>query len=341
MQTGAIGLQGDWQFGAQEVTASFQADYNRFKHNDALNYAATEDKLQWKWRLGPRLSGKLYASYGQGLAGFANTRFFSKDILKSSEQYGEVDWELGPHWILKAGGRRATTSHSADQLKANDFTSNAGTFGIDYLVSDVSTLGWEYRRLRGSFPNAPAGVTLLSNRRYTEDAGSFHADYQLTGKTAFEGRIGYLRRNYSNQAAATREGDFSGTVWRASLLWQATAKTRLGLSGSRDLTAYIDAQSDYFVSTAARLTSLWNATEALSVSLNLSRERDAYVGTNPELAFSDARRDWVTYAQGLVTWSPRRFFSAQLAYRLGDRNSTAAAFDYRYNTVALDLRFTL
>lgn len=341
IQTGAIGLAGNWQLGAQQFVASLQLDYNRFRHNDTLNNASTDDKVQWKWRLGPRLSGKLYATYGQGLAGFANTRFFSKDIVRTSAQYGEVDWEIGPHWIAKASGRRATTTHSADQLVANDFRSNAGTFGIDYLTADENTVGWDYRRLRASFPHSPLDNTLLANRAYTEDSGNFHTDYQLTGKTAFEGRVGYLRRSYSNPAAATREGDFSGTVWRAALLYQMTTKTRFVLTGSRDLTAYIDAQSDYFVSTGANLSVLWNAREALAVTLGVAREHDAYVGQNPNLAFTDTRRDWITSGQGLVTWTPRRYFRAELAYRLSNRSSTTETFGYRYNTISLELRLVL
>jgi hypothetical protein len=341
IQTGAIGLDGLWNLGAQQLSASLQADYNRFQHNNLLNNASTEDKVQWLWRVGPRLSGKLYANYGQNLAGFANTRFFSKDILKTLELYGEVDWELGPHWILKAGGRRATTDHTADHLKVNDFASNAGTFDIDYVTDDANTLGWEYRRVRGSFPRALDGATVLANRGYSEDAGNFHTEYQLTGKTAFEGRVGYLRRRYSDPQAEAREGDFSGTVWRAALLWQATAKTQLALTGWRDLTAYIDAQSDYFVATAARISALWNATEAISVAAGLVRERDHYVSANPDLAFTDARRDSISSAQGLLTWTPRRFFSAQLAYRYSKRDSTVGSFDYRYNTISLELRLVL
>jgi hypothetical protein len=341
IETGAIGLNGDWQLGYQEFFAQLQVDYNRFQHNGTLNNASTDDKLQWNWRVGPRLSGKLYSSYGQGLASFANTRFFSKDIVKTTAQYGEIDWEVGPHWILKASGRRATTAHSAELLSANDFNSNAGTFGLNYVNAKGDEIGWEYRRLRGSFPHAPIGADLLVNRAYSEDAGTFHADYQLTGKTAFTGRVGYLRRSYSNPEAAGREGDFSGTVWRAALQYQPGAKTQLVLSGWRELTAYIDAQSDYFVATGATIASIWNATEAIALTLSGSREREAYVSTNPGLAFTDSRRDEVTSAQGLLVWTPRTAFSVRLAYHYTNRDSTAAAFDYKYDTYSLELRLTL
>jgi hypothetical protein len=342
IETGALGLNGDWQVGFQEFFAQLRADYNRFQNNDTLNNASTDDKLQWNWRVGPRLSGKLYGSYGQGLASFANTRFFAKDIVKNSALYGELDWQVGPHWILKGSGRRATTAHSAQALNANDFTSNAGTFGLDYVTEKDTDIGVEYRRLRGSFPHAPVDEELLLvNRAYSEDAGTFHVDSQLTGKTAFTGRVGYLRRRYSNPEAAGREGDFSGTVWRAALQWEPGAKTQLTLSGWRELTAYIDAQSDYFVGTGATLAAIWNATEAIALSLSGSREREAYVSTNPGLLFTDSRRDEVTSAQGLLIWTPRTAFSVRLAYHYSNRDSSAAAFDYKYDTYSLELRLTL
>jgi hypothetical protein len=341
IETGAVGMNGLWQLGYQLFLLSLRGDYNSFNDNDALNNVATDDKLQWTWRVGSRLSGKLYGSYNQALASFANNHFYQKDILHNAAQYGELDWEVGPHWVLKATGRRATTSHSADELSNDDYLSRAGTFGLDYYTSRDDSFGWEYRRLHGSFPDHPFTASSLADRPYFEDSGNFHLSYQLTGKTSIEGSVGYLRRKYSDESANGATGDFSGGIWRVSLQWQPGAKTSIVLSAWRDVTAYVDAQSDYFVATGTSIAPVWNATRALSLSLKYSRDREAYLNANPSLFYDDTRHDTVNAAQCIVSWTPRRAFDVQLAYQFAKRDSTAAPFDYQYDTASVQFRLTL
>ena len=342
IETGAVGLNGQWQLGYQFFVLSLRGDYNKFNKNDLLNNVSTDDKLTWNWRVGTRLSGKLYSSYNQVLASFANNHFYQKDILRSAAQYGEIDWELGPHWIVKATGRRTTTSHSADQLSNDNYLGRAVTVGLDYYTALADTFGWEYRRLRGTFPDHPFIPDSLLDRPYSEDAGNFHLGYQLTGKTSIQGSVGYLRRRYSDSSlVGGPTGDFSGGVWRATLQWQPGAKTSVLLSAWRDVAAYVDAQSDYFVTTGTSIAPVWNATEALSLSLKYSRDREKYLNANPSLIFDDSRHDTASSAQCIVSWTPRSFFDMQLAYQFAKRDSTLAAFDYKYDTASVQFRFTL
>jgi hypothetical protein len=341
IETGAAGMKGQWQLGYQFFLLSLRADYNKFNHNDALNNVATDNKLQWNWRLGTRLSGKFYGSYNQVLASFANNHFYQKDVLRNAAQYAEIDWQVGFHWILKATGRRATTSHSADALSNDNYLARAATFGIDYYTSSDNTFGWEYRRLHGTFPNQVVTDDSLLDRPYFEDAGNFHLAYLLTAKTSVQGSVGYLRRRYSDTVPGGSSGDFSGGVWRASVQWQPGAKTSIVLSAWRDVTAHVDAQSDYFVTTGTSIAPVWNMTEALSLSLKYSRDREAYLNANPSLIFDDTRHDTANSAQCILSWTPRRAFDMQLAYQYAKRDSTLAAFDYKYDMASIQVRFTL
>jgi exopolysaccharide biosynthesis operon protein EpsL len=337
IDSGSIGMAGNWSSGLQAVILDLQAQYNRFAHNSSLDNTAADGKLEWDWRVTDRWSGKVGANFDRALASFANNYFLGKDSLDTLGYFGEFDWRLGTHWVATATAKRTTTSHSAAIRKIDDYTSNSGAFDIDYTDSLGDVFGGEYRYTNGRYPHVSEINGLPFDRSYHDNTTGFHVTYLLTGRTTFRGSTGYLKRTYPNAGI----GNFSGSIWRASLEWQGGGKSDLLISGWRELTAYVDSQSDYFVSQGLSIAPTWKPTEKLTFSLSYSRERESYIGSNPGPLTTAGRRDTVTSGQLTATWTPRQFLTTALSYRLARRQSNISALGFDDHIVSIDVRFSL
>lgn len=334
----SLGLGYEWRPGVQSVKADAGAAYNHFANNGVLNNTSRYAKLEWDWRLADRWSGKLGANYNRSLANFANNHFFAKDILQTSGYFGEIDWQLGPHLFVNANAGRSSTTHSADARMYEDFVANVGGTGVSYITEAGSELGWEYRYSHGSYPHNTQLTGIPFDQKYGESTSGVRVKYMLTGKTRFEGSAGYLKRNYP----LSDIGDFSGTVWHAAVTWAPGAKTQVVFSAWRQLTAYLDSQSDYFVSNGASIAPTWAPTGKLSFALQYSHDRDRYIGTSPaQAAVSGARHETVESGKFIATWDPAELIRITASYGFERRRSTVSLFTYDDNLGTIDVRLML
>jgi len=206
----------------------------------------------------------------------------------------------------------------------DDFHSNSGTLGIDYQSAAGNSVGWNYRRQDATFP----GIVLLNgepfDRDYTERAATFNLKYAPTAKTALKGSAGYLHREYPRGSI----GDFSGDVWNASLDWLPGTKLHVTMSEWRELKAYLDAQSDHFVSRGRSVTCAWTPTNRVSVSFEVSSEDQDYLGTSSVVVFGPRRTDRIKAGETTLSYMSMRHWSFEVSYRLERRDSNQTLFNY-------------
>jgi exopolysaccharide biosynthesis operon protein EpsL len=336
----SLGLGYEWHPGVQTLKGNAGVAYNRFANNGVLDNTSRYAKLEWDWRVADRWSGKVGGNYDRSLANFANNHFFQKDILQTSGYFGEIDWQVGAHLFLNANARRSSTTHSAEERVFEDYVAKTGGTGISYITEAGNELGWDYRYTHGSYPHAAQLTGIPFDQKYDESTSGLHVKYLLTGKTHFEGSAGYLKRNYP----LSNIGDFSGTVWRAAATWEPGAKTQVVFSAWRQLTAYLDSQSDYFVSNGASIALTWAPSSKLSFALQYSHDRDRYIGTSPGATLEpvpDARRETVRSGKFIATWEPAELIRITASYKFERRRSTVSLFTYDDNLGAIELRLML
>jgi Putative beta-barrel porin 2 len=334
----SAGVSYSWLPRLQDFEVAAGLSYNRFANNTSLNNTSRYAKLEWNWRLAERWSGRAGANYEQLLANFANNHFFAKDILQTAAYFGSIDWQIGSHLFLDANARHTTTTHSAVARQYENYAADSGGFGVNYLTQDADEFGWEYRYTHGSYPHNVELTGIPFNQRYDESTSGLHVKYMLTGKTTFEGSVGILKRDYPSSTI----GDFSGDVWHAGVTWAPGAKTQIVFDAWRQLTAYLDSQSDYFVSNGFSIAPTWNPTEKLSFSVKYSRDRDRYIGTSlGPTSLPDARHETVASGKLTAVWTPIDRLRVTAAYRFERRRSTESLFTYGDNLESLDVRFVL
>jgi hypothetical protein len=93
----SLGGDGRWFSDNQVFGLNFRADENRFTHNDSLNNVSGQGNLEWDWRLQTDWSGQVGVSYYRGLANFANTGYYARDVVQSkgkiiSEPF-DIKWD--------------------------------------------------------------------------------------------------------------------------------------------------------------------------------------------------------------------------------------------------------
>lgn len=330
----SAGIQGSWDLARQSFELKAHGDGNRFAQNDNLNNISGSAVAAWDWRFGARWSGRVGADYSRSLANFANNLLLDKDLLTQRGSFAGATYQLGAHLFMHADARWASTSHSAAVRQVDDDNIRTQKFGLELALSSTDSIGWNYRHANATF----AGETLVTgvpfDRNYDESSSVFWLKYGVGSKTDLNLEGGYVRRNYPNAAI----GNFSGGTGRATLNWHPGVKTTIAITGWRDLTAYIDAESDYFVTTGARIAPSWAPTERITTSVAASWERQSYIGSNPTAAADPFRHDIVRSVQANAMYMPRPALELDISYRRELRTSNRAALTYADNLALLGIR---
>jgi hypothetical protein len=99
-------------------------------------------------------------------------------------------------------------------------------------------------------------------------------------------------------------------------------------NGWRQITAYLDAESLFFVSKGFSVTPTWTPTDKVTVSLAASTERQNYLGPDTGVADFESRRDRVSGEQVAIAYAPRQYLGFKISYNLQQRSSDVARFEY-------------
>ncbi len=315
----SVTLGGDsrWFTDNQALDLNFRADENRFVHNDSLNNVSGKGNLQWDWRLETLWSGQVGVSYYRGLANFANTGYYARDVVQREDYFGTVRYQVGPHWAVYGGFTGADTSQTAVPEQLYDFHSNAGNAGIEFVTASQNSVALEYQYTGATFPQDFVLNGAPFNQDYREETTRVVVKYVFTAATELDVAAGYLKRDYPESRFAA----FSGDIWRAALQWQPTDNLQWVLTGWRQLTAFVDAESDYFVSNGISIAPKWTPLQSVTLSLIVSRENHDYLSSSPSYLSFAQRRDQLTSAQGRLSYSPRDSLTFTLTGRYDKRSS--------------------
>jgi opacity protein-like surface antigen len=320
----SLGGNGRWFSDIQALSFNFRADDNRFIHNDSLDNVSGKGNLEWDWRLGTYWSGEAGVSYVRALANFADTGYYARDVVQREDYFGNFRFQAGPHWSLYGGFIGADTSQTAVPEQPFNFNSKAGNAGIEFATSSSNTVDLEYRYTSADFPQEFDLNGAPFNSDYKEQTARILLKYVFSAATELDASAGYLKRDYPESRFAT----FSGDIWRAALQWQPTDQLQWVLTGWRQLTAYVDAESDYFVSNGVSLTPTWIATQSLKLSLTVSRENHDYISSSPSTIAFVSRRDKLTSGLGGLIYAPKDSLLFNLTCRYNKRDSNQAQFQF-------------
>jgi len=337
INTPSIGVNANWVYGRQAVSVDLDAEDNLFSRNTALNNISGSGRLQWDWRVGEQLSGRVGADYDRSMANFAESRYLGKDLLDVMKYFASGRFQLGPRWAVYAGGADSTSRHSAVAARYNDTDVKTGKMGIESAMGADDTIALEYRYADARFPAGYLFNGAAFDRTYHETTTRLLIKYALSGKTFLDANAGYLRHDYPNAGF----GAFSGDIWRVSLRWLPTEKTQFTFAGWRQLQAYLYSQSDYFLSKGGSVTPTWSPTEKITLSLSASWEDQNYSGFSTSAISLGYRRDKLNAQQATLVYTATQSLKFDVSYRYERRKSNISVFSYNDKLVnaAVKLEF--
>lgn len=319
----------------QVFSADLRIDDVRYNRNDDLNYTGGAANVAWDWQAGHRWSGKFNAQYDRSQASLANYIFFGKDVVDTAIFGAEFRYGIGSRWRLLAAGAAADTDHSSDVRRVDNFESQTGRGGIEYVTPAGNLFALEYRYTDAKFPVAR---DFGANLAYEERVPGARLEYAFTEQTQLKARAGYLERDYANSASA----DYSGEIWDVTLRWEPRTQLYFDLKAWHELKAYADSESDYFVTDGGSITPTWEPTTRIKVAAAFAYEQQDYVGVGVLLPpIEGNRRDDVTSALVSIDYTPRDIVTIGLGYRWVDRESNRDFRAYDDNLISAQLRINL
>jgi hypothetical protein len=335
----SLGLEQEWQWSRQTVIIDLKGNHDAYKNNDHLDNTSGEASAEWQWEAGGHWAGEFGADYRQSLANFANTQFLGRDMVETVGASWMLALRLGPQWSVRAAGRHADTEHSAAERQFDNFGNDSASVGLQFTTSSENEFALSYRATRADFDQAGSINGQGFDRDFEERSATFRTHYAFSEKTAFDGSVGYLEREYpATNTIADARGSFSGVVWDVAFLWDPSIKVRVELSGWRKLRAYLDAESDYFIAEGASIATSWHPTDRFAVSLEAVLEDQDYLGTGVVLS-PDPRNDRVWLQELTFSYRMLRKLHFDLTGRIEDRDSDRAPVQYETEVASVGVRW--
>lgn len=317
IQTTGAGLTLDKSYGLQRWTLDANLNRYEYQKNGFLNYSARNYKASWLWQLTPDLTGTIGFEQLQQPVNFADYLNYSQTNIRTNENRRfDADWRVSGGWHSLAAFYETRQDNSALFTADGAYTQRNAELGIKYVFPSNSTLSFSGRSSNGNFTDRVRDSVNILDTDFNEKEIYTRLNWQLTGKTQLNAKLGYLKRSYENFA----QRDYSGMVGNADFIWLITGKLQLNGRVERNLYSYQDFNSSYYVNRLYSITPAWLVTEKTSLRLTISSAHQDYKGSLQALALPD-RRDRLKTYQLSANWNPTEKITLIASTRSEHRDS--------------------
>jgi exopolysaccharide biosynthesis operon protein EpsL len=309
-------------------------DFDRFGFLDHRAYRAG---AAWKWQAGSQLSGDVGYSKRRFLAGFGELQGRVRDLITEDRAYAGAAYLATPRWRVRGALDSYDWRHSESTRAALDNRTNSATAGLDYMTPAGNSIGGQVKYSEGNYPNRQLVAGSPVDNQYEEIETSAVAQWNVTGKSRIDARLGYTSRKHDQVS----QRDFQGITGRLNYDWTIAAKTLLNMALWREIRSIEDVDASYVLSQGFSVGPAWAPTSKLVLQAKLLREKRDFEG-DPGfvLTASPQREDTFRGARLSAGYTPLRNVELSLSLEKGDRSSNIAGRDYDYNAVNANARFS-
>jgi hypothetical protein len=314
-------FDGSYLFGKQELYASGSTkeyDYQRFTELDHNDYRID---IGLNWKLSDFLDGKLDALRSHYMAPFFDLSGseLSLSLVTEQRETARVGIKLSSDWRLEGTAFTSKIDQPIPGAPNLQLTQTSGMTSIEYLGIGALTSGFTATYLTGEY----SGTNGIVDPSYSQVTAALIADY-YSGRTTFEGQVGYSRRN-----SATGIDNTSGLTGLLDLKYQATRKTVFLAKIDRTINSYfLNAGSE--IDTDASASVNWQATYKLSVAGGYTFSYRNYPGQGNNPVGSD-RVDIQETINLSLLYQPQRWLQIGPYANVQTRRSTFIGGHYSSN----------
>jgi exopolysaccharide biosynthesis operon protein EpsL len=325
----------DYTFGRQRLVGDARVLLNDFSRHSFLDHTETGGRATLEWRAGNELSGDVGYERSRSLAAFGDFRVPIRSMVTREREFVLGRYQLGARMTPRLQLSRLTVSHDTLLQRPADREEVAYEGGWEFSRIEGNLVGVLLRRTEGTFPHRAA--VALPGGDFRQNDVEWHMSWRPTGASRLTGFIGYTQRRHDT----LRARDFDGPSGRITLDWAATGKTRVSLTGQRELVAYEDVDASYALTSAIGLLVNWAATAKINVRLDAQHRDREFLG-DPGLVLAGlSPREDTTRALGL-TAVYRPLANVELTTSLARERRTANRpfFDYSTNIAFIGAQLT-
>lgn len=324
--------------GNNAFTFGYGGAYGFFESSSQDNYDDHSLRAAYD-RSGGRVGLEAYAAYfrghdARGTGPSNGLGDLSTSIFDEPTIYDLYEWGAGLLLGAPQGRTRVRLGYDAsereytnfrDITRARDRDSETFSGKVSFRVSGRTDLVAEASRQQFDYTfTEPGDLTLDSDEvRYLVGA-----EWQATGKTSGELKIGFQEKDFEDSARS----DEDGLTWQVGVTWEPRTYSSFTLSTSKtfretDNVGNVIATTGYGVS--------WNHSwmERVSTDVGISLNEEDYEGTNRE-------DDFMSFT-GSVNYDWRRWMTLNAGVRVSTRDSSLATAEFDRNVVFIGAQFGL
>jgi exopolysaccharide biosynthesis operon protein EpsL len=309
----------DIPVGRQRFHAQATGNAYTFPKLGYLNYRALDGRAGWLWRLTDRFSGELRYDRTAGIADFIDTRPVVKNIRTVDAWLGSVDFAVTPRWVLGGGLAQTNGKNSDAGFKVSDSRQLTRELGLKYLGMDQNTIRGFMAFSDGETPNLVP--TAAFDKEYKQRDAGLEVLYGLSEASYLRARVAYTDRSYP----IVSSNDFRGPTGRLDFNWRLSPISGVQFSVRRELGAFIETNSTYFVNTAMAVSPWWEVLPKVRLELGFERWNRNYRGT---ITSGPRRSDTLDFARIGVRWSPTQNWQITSGLNWSRRDSNIDSFDF-------------
>jgi exopolysaccharide biosynthesis operon protein EpsL len=292
-----------------------------FDRNSQLDYTGKDLSGEWRWFLAAHFDGHIGGSYKQVLASFSDFHSDQLNVRVTKTQYADGTWRFHPSWQLRTGYTNDRYTYDLVSERNNDRTEEAGMAGVDYLAASGSTIGFQFRRLKGSYPYQQSLGAGFDNG-YVQQEEKINILWLATGSTQVMFLGGWVQRKHNFQA----DRDDIGTNGRLIVNWAPVERVNLVAQTWREFGAIEGALVNSALSKGASGGATWDFSAKIQAVANLKHEKREFTPFSGAgvLLSSASLSDSSNLASVGLVYKPLRSISLQ-ASAFRDRRSGSAA----------------
>jgi exopolysaccharide biosynthesis operon protein EpsL len=333
--TATLGINFKKAYSLQQFEAGYEHISNRYATYDFLDHEADNLRGAWRWYLTPRLAGNLTANRTQALVSFGDYRNYgTKNLRTSTTVRADADWNIfRDGWHLLGGIDRSRSSNSQIFIQDEGSVVTSADLGLRYVFPSSNWIDFVSRSGRGSYLGRNLDPVNQLDDGFREQRNEMRIYWQVYGKSLIEGSLGYLARDNNHYASR----DFSGGVGRLKWTWTPTGKLALLVSWQRDMAAYTDATSSYYLQDIYSIAPMWQVSSKVRLSLKFDHNTRDFRGPVTLLPVI-ARHERSNSAQFSAEWTPLRALSVS-GYIVEDRREASqTGYGYEDRIVGANVR---
>ncbi|MCW5603387.1 MAG: hypothetical protein KIT18_02395, partial [Burkholderiales bacterium] len=204
------GLRADIPASRQRLLLDAHVDHYNYDRFRVLDHAAYRAGATWKWQTGNQLSGDLGYARRRYLGSLAEIQAPVKDMITQDHLFARGGYLVTPRWRVRGGLEWQKYDHGEATRNALDSRITAVTAGLDYVTPASNSVGGQVKYTEGDHPNREFVAGSFIDNQYKETETSLVMHWMVTGKSAFDARLGYTSRRHDQ----VPQRDFDGVTGR-------------------------------------------------------------------------------------------------------------------------------